>query len=61
MTWSLEWRFWRSLDPWLRFLDVPADPVYLDLNGVFLLILAGVYATAARQPERYRAIAPIAA
>ncbi len=42
-------------------LRIPDDPVYLYLNGVFLLILAGIYAAAARAPERYRAIAPISA
>jgi hypothetical protein len=41
-------------------LDVPADPFYLHLNGVLLLLLAGLYAAAAGQPERYRAIPPIA-
>jgi hypothetical protein len=42
-------------------LPIPDDPVYLYLNGVFLLLLAGVYAAAAREPERYRAVAPISA
>jgi len=42
-------------------LQVPSDPVYLYLNGVLLLILAGVYAAAARMPERYRAVAPLSA
>ena len=42
-------------------LQVPSDPVYLYLNGVLLLLLAGLYAAAAREPERYRAIAPISA
>ena len=42
-------------------LPVPADPVYLYLNGVFLLLLAGLYAAAAREPERYGAVAPISA
>ena len=42
-------------------LPVPDDPVYLYLNGVFLLLLAGVYGAAAREPERYRAVAPISA
>jgi hypothetical protein len=42
-------------------LQVPVDPVYLYLNGVFLLLLAGLYGAAAREPERYRAIAPISA
>jgi hypothetical protein len=41
-------------------LTVPADPVYLHLNGILLLLLAAVYGVAAREPERYRAIAPIA-
>ena len=51
--------FTRPLASFLR-LPVPADPVYLKLNAVLLLILAAVYAIAAREPERYRAIAPIA-
>lgn len=42
-------------------LPVPDDPVYLYLNGVFLVLLGGVYAAAAREPERYRAVAPLAA
>jgi len=42
-------------------LSVPDDPVYLYLNGVLLLVLAGLYAAAAREPERYREIAPISA
>ena len=42
-------------------LSVPADPVFLYLNGVLLLLLAGIYAVAARAPARYRAIAPISA
>jgi hypothetical protein len=42
-------------------LPLPDDPVYLYLNGVFLLILAAVYAAAAREPERYRAVAPVSA
>ena len=42
-------------------LQVPDDPVYLYLNGVLLVLLAGLYAAAARQPERYRAIPPISA
>ena len=42
-------------------LRVPDDPVYLYLNGVFLLVLSGIYAAAAREPERYRLVAPISA
>jgi hypothetical protein len=41
-------------------LLVPDDPVYLYLNGVFLVILAAVYGAASRDPGRYPAIAPIA-
>lgn len=41
-------------------LEVPPDPVYLHLNGVLLLLLGSLYAVAARQPEQYRAVAPIA-
>lgn len=49
-----------SLASSLHF-ELPADPVYLYLNGVFLILIAGIYAAAARQPDRYPAIAPIAA
>jgi hypothetical protein len=42
-------------------LTVPADPVYVHLNGVLLLVLGGIYAAAAHEPERYRLIAPISA
>jgi len=41
-------------------LTVPADPVYFSLNGILLFVLAGLYAAAARAPERYRLVAPIA-
>ena len=41
-------------------LDVPEDPFYLRLNGVFLLMLAACYAVAAREPLRYRPIVRIA-
>jgi len=40
-------------------LPVPGDPVHLYLNGVFLVILAGLYAAVARQPARYGALVPI--
>jgi hypothetical protein len=40
-------------------LPVPGDPVYLYLNGVFLVFLAGVYAVVARQPARYTALVPV--
>jgi hypothetical protein len=42
-------------------LPVPDDPVYLGLNGIFLLILAAIYALAASDAERFASIAPIAA
>jgi hypothetical protein len=42
-------------------LEIPADPVYLYLNGVFLLVLGALYAAAALEPERYRLIPPISA
>ena len=41
-------------------LSVPADPVYLHLNGLLLLLLAGLYGAAAIDPARYRVVAPIA-
>lgn len=37
-------------------LPFPDDPVFLYLNGVLLLLIAAIYAVAAREPERYRAI-----
>ena len=40
-------------------LSLPADPVYFKLNAILLLILASLYAVAAREPERYRLIAPV--
>ncbi len=42
-------------------LRVPDDPVYLYLNGIFLVILGAVYAAASREPARYPAVPPIAA
>lgn len=42
-------------------LVVPDDPVYLYLVAVLLSILAAVYAAAARDPERYAAVAPVSA
>jgi hypothetical protein len=41
-------------------LSLPDDPVYLRFNGVFLLMLAGMYALAASQPRRYRGIVSVA-
>lgn len=42
-------------------LPIPDDPVYLYLNGVFLVLLAAIYAAAAREPKRYGPVAPISA
>lgn len=40
---------------------LPADPTYLRLVGVLLLLLAGIYAVAWREPERHGGIAVVAA
>ena len=37
-------------------LELPADPIYLRLNGIFLLILAGMYALPAAAPKRYSGV-----
>ncbi len=42
-------------------LELPADPVYLELNGIFLLILAGMYLLPVLDPRRYRGVVRIAA
>lgn len=42
-------------------LAVPDDPTYLGLNGVLLLILAGIYAAAAGDPRSYRLVPPLSA
>lgn len=41
-------------------LDLPDDPVYLRFNGVFLLMLGGMYLLPAFRPQRYRGIVSIA-
>jgi len=45
---------------WLG-LALPQDPVYLKLNGIFLLLLAALYSLPAADPVRYRAVAWVAA
>ena len=45
---------------WLG-LEVPTDRTYLGLNGVLLLLLAGVYSLPARWPERYAGVIAVAA
>jgi hypothetical protein len=40
-------------------LPLPADLVYFKLNAILLLILAALYLAAAREPERYRLVAPL--
>lgn len=39
----------------------PSDPVYLRLNGVFLLLLAAIYALPAVAPQRYQGVVAVAA
>lgn len=41
-------------------LALPGDPVYLRLNGVFLLMLAAFYVLPAANPRRYAAIVVVA-
>lgn len=41
-------------------LSLPDDLVYLRFNGVFLLMLAGMYVLPAMQPRRYRGIVSVA-
>jgi hypothetical protein len=42
-------------------IEMPADPFYLRLNGVFLVLLGAIYALPAVRPERFHPIAPISA
>ncbi len=37
-------------------LDLPDDPVYLRLNGIFLILLAGLYLLPAISPARYQGV-----
>jgi hypothetical protein len=41
-------------------LPPPEDPTYLGLAGVLLILLAGMYALAARDPRRYEGIVRVA-
>jgi hypothetical protein len=41
-------------------LEMPADPVYLRLNGILLLLLAGLYLLPASDPIRYRGVVAVA-
>ncbi len=41
-------------------LALPDNPVYLRFNGVFLLMLAGMYVLPAMHPRRYRGIVSVA-
>lgn len=41
-------------------LILPEDPVYLRLNGVFLLLIAGMYGLAALDAARYRGVVVVA-
>jgi len=40
-------------------IELPDDRFYLHLVGLLLLILAGVYAVAAREPRRYHLVGPV--
>jgi len=42
-------------------LELPDDLVYLRFNGVFLLMLGGMYLLPAFRPRRYRGVVTIAA
>jgi len=41
-------------------LAVPQDPVYLKLNGIFLLLLAALYSLPALAPKRYSGVVVLA-
>jgi hypothetical protein len=42
-------------------IPLPPDRVYFRFIGVFLLMLAGMYALAAREPRRYQGVVAVAA
>lgn len=44
----------------LMGLPLPDDPVYLRFIGVFLLLLAGLYALPAVSPRRYQGVVAVA-
>ena len=41
-------------------LELPEDLVYLRFNGIFLLMLGGMYLLPTWQPKRYRGVVAIA-
>ena len=41
-------------------LDLPEDTTYLRFNGVFLLMLTGMYLFAAHAPRRYKGVVAVA-
>ena len=45
----------------LMGLVVPLDPIYLKLNGLFLLLLAALYALPTFAPRRYSGVVAVAA
>lgn len=51
-----------ALGPCARLLglEIPADPVYVRLVGVLLLLLAGMYLLPATDPVRYRGVVAVA-
>jgi hypothetical protein len=44
----------------LMGLELPPDRVYLRLNGIFLILLAGLYALPALDPRRYQGVVAVA-
>lgn len=45
---------------WLG-IDLPADPTYLHLNGILLILVAALYALAGLWPVRYQGVVAVAA
>ncbi len=52
--------FWTRPAAALLDLDVPDDPVYLRFNGVFLILIAGLYLLPAISPARYQGVVVVA-
>ena len=50
--------FHRTAAGWMG-LEPPSDPVFLRLNGVFLLILAGFYLLPGVAPRRYQGVVAV--
>ncbi len=52
--------FWTRPAAALLDLELPEDPVYLRFNGVFLILLAGLYMLPAISPARYQGVVAVA-